>query len=158
VRPRVRLLLASCAFVGILTYIAWHKQQPTLLAPVATTAPPAPTAVEPPTAPEPPPEVRLGGVPQSLLDPLPAWHAAPVPELKPTFVPKEEETAGEAPRPAPEAQEEAKAEAAASPPAPQPVTTTGSSDVMPMPRPRPRKPLAVGAPKRPAAGAPLRIN
>jgi len=147
VRTRVRLLLASCGLVGVLTYVAWHKQQhpPTVSAPISATAS------------EPREEAQAAAVPQSVLDPLPGWGAAPVPVLQPALVP-DEGSAGAATRPPPESQESVNPEASAPLPA-QAFTPLSSSEAapIPLPRPRPRTPPAA-APKRPAAGAPLRIN
>jgi hypothetical protein len=96
--PRVRLSLASCAFVLIVTYVAWHNQQRawTVLGPI------------PVTTPELAPGSQIAAVPQSVLDPRPGWAGATVPQLQPALVPNEEQTAAEAP-PTPESQEGAKA-------------------------------------------------
>jgi hypothetical protein len=96
--PRVRLSLASCAFVLIVTYAAWHNQQRarTVLGPI------------PVTAPELAPGSQIAAVPQSVLDPRPGWVGATVPQLQPALVPKEEQTAAEA-RPTPESSEGATA-------------------------------------------------
>lgn len=155
--PRVRLSLASCAFVLIVTYAAWHNQQRarTVLGPI------------PVTAPELAPGSQIGAVPQSVLDPRPGWAGATVPQLQPALVPKEEETAAEArptpesaeARPTPESQEGAKAEViGSSPMIRELITRTGATEItpIPLPRPRPRKPPAIGAPK--GVGAPLKID
>jgi hypothetical protein len=96
--PRVRLSLASCAFVLIVTYAAWHNQQRarTELGPI------------PVTAPELAPGSQIAAVPQSVLDPRPGWVGATVPQLQPALVPKEEQTAADA-RSTPESQEGARA-------------------------------------------------
>jgi hypothetical protein len=91
--PRVRLSLASCAFVLIVTYAAWHNQQRawTVLGPIPVT-----------------PGSQVAAVPQSVLDPRPGWAGAAVPQLQPALVPREEQTAAEA-RPTPESHEGARA-------------------------------------------------
>jgi hypothetical protein len=96
--PRVRLSLASCAFVLIVTYAAWHNQQRarTELGPI------------PVTAPELAPGSQIAAVPQSVLDPRPGWVGATVPQLQPALVPKGEQTAADA-RSTPESQEGARA-------------------------------------------------
>jgi hypothetical protein len=130
--PRVRLSLASCAFVLIVTYPAWHNQQRawTVLGPMPVTAPEL--------------------APEIAADPRPGWV---VPQLQPALVPKEEETAAEA-RPTPEPPEGAKAEVIGSSPMIRELNTrTGSREItpLPLPRPRPRKAPAIGAPNAPSA-------
>ena len=162
-RPRVRLSLASCAFVFIMTYVALHNQQPGRRA----SAPPPDTAPVAAVAPVSDPQPEAGaagqpgaaGIPRAVLDPQPSWGAAPVPVLQPSLA-ATEATAADAMRPQPGSQEGAGTEADVSPvsAALPPAASTPEAVAMPLPRPRPRKRGVTASSKRPAVGAPLRLN
>jgi hypothetical protein len=173
--PRVRLAFASCAFVLIMTYVAWHDQQRArtiarpnpppaleLASGLQTFAAPesrAQSALGPLLATEPElapgPQVVAAAGSHSVLDPRP-WSPGPaVPELQP--VQTEAETAAEAPS-MPESQQAATAPAVGSSAMMrETVIATGSPEVtpIPLPRPRPRKPPAPG-PRN--ASTPLKLN
>jgi hypothetical protein len=143
---RARLAFASCAFVVILTYVAWQNQQ--RARPVVDSA--AVSSMELASAPRP------EAVPPSAMDPRPGWGGATVPQLPSVLVRSEEEaTAAEVPaNPVPPAAggPEVTASSQARPELAAPTSASELASI-PLPRPRPRKP-----PVTSATGAPLRLN
>jgi len=177
--PKTRLALATCAFVGILAFVAIHQQQsavwvaepPSASKPVLGAVPPGESqpvlGAVPPSA----SESEIRAAPPSELEPVP--EAAPPAAIDLVFgAPTQPllELAPEplvAPQPAPVQKEREDGNSATELDASGRIPDVGTradaatlSPVPPIPLPRPkiRKPTAERAPQPRAVGAPLRIN
>ena len=177
--PKTRLALATCAFVGILAFVAiyqqrsgvWVAEPPSASKPVLGAVPPTesepvlgavPRSASASEFRAPPPselEPVLEAAPPAAIDLVFGAPTQPLLELEP------EPPAG--PQPAPVQKERADDNPTTDPDASGRVPDVGArADAamlnpvppIPLPRPKIRKPTAERAPKTRAVGAPLRIN